>query len=90
MAPIPDKPNYLPSTAHIFGIGVLQVAITPPDKPRTVFLEAGFWTGQEPVLGLFRYYNDAGIVFERNQKYIIYSTVSFLIVHSVSHTQNDC
>ena len=53
MALNPDKTNYLPSSAHIFGIAVVHSATIPPDKPRTVFLEASFWNGQDPILGLF-------------------------------------
>ena len=53
MALNPNKTNYLPSSAHIFGIAVVCGAAIPPDKLQTVFLEAGFWNGQDPVLGLF-------------------------------------
>jgi len=87
MTPNPgDKPNYLPSSAHVFGIAVMNGAVGAlPDKPRTIFLEAGFWTGaQLPILGLFRYYNNTKITFVRGEKYFIHSTVSFAIACSIS------
>jgi len=81
-----DKSNFLPSSAHIFGIAVVNGAASVPDKPRTVLIEAAFWNGQEPVLGLFRYYNAGpAIVFEHNQKCYIHSTVSFTVTHSISY-----
>ena len=49
----PNKTSYLPSSAHISGIAVINNAVTLADKPYTVFLEASFWNGQEPILGLF-------------------------------------
>ena len=71
--------NYISSSAHIFGIAVVNGATHAPSKPRTVILEAAFWNGDSPVLGLFRFFNEApGIAFAHNERYLIYSTVSLL------------
>jgi len=75
------KVNYLPSSTHIFGIAVVNDATSVPERPRTVLLKAAFWTGGEPMLGLFRYFNTApGISFERNQRFFIHSTVSSTLI----------
>ena len=58
-----------------------------PEKPRSVLLEAAFWSGQGSVLGIFRYYNKDGFNFERKQRYFIHSTVS-LPAHSLFPTLN--
>ena len=88
MAPHDNKGGYLPSSAHIFGIAIVTSAVSVPDKPRTVLLEVGFWNGQNPVLGLFRYYNaPPGIPFEHGQKCFIHSTVSPTLICPVFRTQ---
>jgi hypothetical protein len=71
------KTSYSPASAHICGIALLHGVSSVPGKPHTVLLEAAFWNGQEPILGLFRYYNGAGIVFEAKEKYFICSSVRF-------------
>lgn len=78
MAPNNTNNDYLPSSAHIFGIGIVIDVSSIPDKPRTVLISAAFYTGEGPVLGLFRYYNGIpGIAFEPHEKYFIHSTVCF-------------
>lgn len=84
MAPGNGKSDFLPSSAHIYGIVVVQGVSPIPKKPRSVLLEAAFWTGQLPVLGVFRYYNGDGIVFKQHQRYFIQSSVSFTIALFIS------
>lgn len=75
---VPKKPDYLPSSAHIYGIAVIVGVTTAAEKPRTVFLEAGFWNGDNTILGLFRYFNENALAFQPKQKCFIHSTVSFV------------
>lgn len=85
-APNNNKSSYLPSSTHIFGITVVNSAVSVPDKPQTVLIEAAFWNRQELVLSLFRYYNAApGILFEPNEKCFIHSTVGFTVICSISY-----
>jgi hypothetical protein len=80
----PNVGNPLPSSAHIFGIALVSSAAAIPDKPRTVLIEALFWNGHNPILGLFRYYNGPGITFEAEERYFIHSTVSSTAAPPVS------
>ena len=87
MAPSNGKTDFLPSSAHICGIVLVQGATSIPEKPRSVLLEAAFYNGDEPVLGLFRYYNKDGIPFEPNQRCFVHSSVSLTTMHSIPRTQ---
>jgi len=80
--------DFLSSSAHIFGIAQLSSVVSVPDKPWTVILEAGFWNGENPVLGIFRYHNGSTppINFQPGESYFIHSTVSFSLASSVSST----
>jgi len=70
--------EYLASSAHIFGVAIVTGVSSLPDKPRTLLIEAAFWNGGVPILGLFRYFNGVpGIAFQEQEKYFIHSTVSF-------------
>jgi len=80
--------DFLSSSAHIFGIAQLSGIVSVPDKPRTVILEAGFWNRENPVLGIFQYYNSSPppINFQPGESYFIHSPVSFSLASSVSST----
>ena len=75
--------SHQPASAHICGVALLNGVSSVQGKPRTILLEATFWNGQEPILGLFRYFNGSpGIEFEVGEKYFICSSVGSY--HSMS------
>lgn len=72
------KSSQLPASAHICGIAIVNGFSSVEGKPLTVLLEAAFWNEQEPILGLFRYFNGSpGITFESKERYFICATVRF-------------
>ena len=72
------KSSYPPASAHICGIAILNGVSSVQAKPRTVLLEVVFWTGKEPIIGLFQYFNGMPeIVFQPGERYHICATVRF-------------
>ena len=79
--------SFGPSSAHIYGIAIIDGVAAIPEKPRSLLLEAAFWNGDEPLLGLFRYYNANNTSFEPKQRYFVCASVGLPLASSFSHAQ---
>jgi len=70
--------------AEFSGVMVLDATTATMGKPKTLYITGGFYTGIEPVVGVFRYFNGHDHHFEPGSRWFVHTTVASFDKTSVS------
>jgi hypothetical protein len=61
--------------AEFSGVMVVDTVTTTSGKPKTLYIAGAFYTGGDPVMGIFKYFNRYDHVLGSGSRWMIHTTV---------------
>jgi hypothetical protein len=83
-----DNPtdSSIPAWAEFSGVMIIDTVTAAAGKPKTLYITGAFYTGMDPVMGAFKYFNKYDHVIEPENRYFVHTTVRSYCIFLVSYS----